>query len=563
MRLPRKVDESGVVLVLVAVAMVVFLVAAALVVDLGGAYQQDRQAQAVADTGALSAASGLTDATADPYSVGFDYAFKSLSLTPPSSTQMGPCSPASSGCQSYTTDGKSVSITTPWLGHANWVNVRACWSTATTFARVIGQRSLPFCASATAENTGVTGGGSGGDVGAGCSPNELQDVSTLTPPSPGQTVAAGSTISATYVDNNSPLDKSSIVFIAPNASGQMVTLSAPGQGSGPSYQLTDNAPSQPGTNVTISYTIPSGLYTATGSLFVADSSGQGCGLAAWTTCDTAEDPFFEHNGQLDSDDGSMGDISGDSDDAVSPAPGQAVYPGQTLSDTYTDETQLDPDRVLLSLDGTPEQVTFSPPPPADPATGTADYGTVSASVSTLGKPPPPPPGGSPAPPPASGTAALTVTLEDYLGDPIAGKTVTLSHTGDHSTFTPTMATTGADGTATFTISDSSSETATYSVRDTTDNVALTSTAAIAFPKGSITVSGGGARTQWTSSKSSGSYQVTSGYTLPSSLSNGWHSAFGYAFDTDQNKAGGDCALAQWAFTSTGGSPGNGSISLVQ
>src|ERR1700680_4313225 len=80
-------DEEGFVLVWVSVLMVVLLVCAALVVDLGNARQQQTQAQAVADTAALSGASGLTDTTPDAEMQAFTYAFKSRSLPPPTSLQ--------------------------------------------------------------------------------------------------------------------------------------------------------------------------------------------------------------------------------------------------------------------------------------------------------------------------------------------------------------------------------------------------------------------------------------------------------------------------------------------
>ena len=46
------------------------------------------------------------------------------------------------------------------------------------------------------------------------------------------------------------------------------------------------------------------------------------------------------------------------------------------------------------------------------------------------------------------------------------------------------------------------------------------------------------------------------------LTNGWHSAILFANDGDVTTSGGDCGLATWAFGSTGGPPGPGTLHLV-
>jgi MSHA biogenesis protein MshQ len=84
---------------------------------------------------------------------------------------------------------------------------------------------------------------------------------------------------------------------------------------------------------------------------------------------------------------------------------------------------------------------------------------------------------------ADGVAAatLTVTLLDACGNPIAGKTVTLTASGGHSTITPASASSSASGVATFTVRDATPDGAiTYSAKDTTDNVTLTQTAQVTF-----------------------------------------------------------------------------------
>ena len=46
------------------------------------------------------------------------------------------------------------------------------------------------------------------------------------------------------------------------------------------------------------------------------------------------------------------------------------------------------------------------------------------------------------------------------------------------------------------------------------------------------------------------------------LVNGWHSAVLFANDGDVTTSGGDCGMATWAFSSTGGAPGPGTLHLI-
>ena len=99
---------------------------------------------------------------------------------------------------------------------------------------------------------------------------------------------------------------------------------------------------------------------------------------------------------------------------------------------------------------------------------------------------------SPTAVPADGTttATVTVTLRDQATTPrpVAGKTVTLQGTGG-SVITPAASpdVTNAQGVATFTVTDPSPETVTYSATDVSDNnLALTATTEVTF--GTLSVS---------------------------------------------------------------------------
>ena len=75
----------------------------------------------------------------------------------------------------------------------------------------------------------------------------------------------------------------------------------------------------------------------------------------------------------------------------------------------------------------------------------------------------------------SDASTVTVTLEDQAnpGAPVAGKSVTLAQGSGHSDITPLSATTDAQGVATFSVTDTTPETVTYTADDTTDTIPLT------------------------------------------------------------------------------------------
>ena len=71
------------------------------------------------------------------------------------------------------------------------------------------------------------------------------------------------------------------------------------------------------------------------------------------------------------------------------------------------------------------------------------------------------------------TATVSVLLYDGDGDPVAGKTVTLTASGGASKLTTVNGTSDDSGLAAFTVSDSTAESVTYTADDVSDNIDLT------------------------------------------------------------------------------------------
>jgi Bacterial Ig-like domain (group 1) len=84
--------------------------------------------------------------------------------------------------------------------------------------------------------------------------------------------------------------------------------------------------------------------------------------------------------------------------------------------------------------------------------------------------------------PADGTTAstVTVTLLDHNQNPVSGKTVTLAATGGKSHITTTRGVSAANGTATFSVTDSTAEVVTYSATDATDSLPIIAQAVVTF-----------------------------------------------------------------------------------
>ncbi len=75
---------------------------------------------------------------------------------------------------------------------------------------------------------------------------------------------------------------------------------------------------------------------------------------------------------------------------------------------------------------------------------------------------------------------VTVTLRDSSGNPVAGKTVSLTDNSYSSGIQVISATTNSQGQATFNVYDTQQESVTYSATDTTDSVNVTQTAQVQY-----------------------------------------------------------------------------------
>jgi uncharacterized delta-60 repeat protein len=171
---------------------------------------------------------------------------------------------------------------------------------------------------------------------------------------------------------------------------------------------------------------------------------------------------------------------------LSPSSGTAhvsgASPAQTDSSGQTTFTVTDPagETVTFTAADTTDSVTLSAQPTVTFATAVLDPGHSSVVA-------------SPANPPADGTTAttVTVTLRDQASSPqpVAGQTVTLAGTGS-AVITPAASpdVTNAQGQATFTATDTVTESVTFTATDVSEAEAvIPNTATVTF--GTLTVSG--------------------------------------------------------------------------
>jgi Flp pilus assembly protein TadG len=598
-------DERGLALIFLALFLTILMIMAAIVVDIGNARQQRASAQSAVDGAALSAAQVLdTTKAVQPTNV-FDLAanatYKSLFMSTIGAT--GLCAAtAPAVCEDYSQISNGVTydvqVTTPFKGpgavapDTSMLNVKACWSVPTVFGRVIGQNSIPICATATAQN----GVGTGGPGSSGCGTNnELTQIqNTFASPQPNQTISA--VFDTTASANPFPLDTSQIHFVVQTQYGNFVQIPAGPGGSGVPGQSYTMTPSTGGTKVTLSYTLPNTIDTNTSGAYsnmfsanlqVIDTAGRHCGNASWSTCGAGgHDPLFDGSVLHDvgnpkdsspsegwgtnpkvagvTDDGdpvsTLLNSAADADDTVWPVQGTLVSAGRRIGAIYNDENPLRAASVSMVLDGTtvayggsgwasntytfvdPATVSTALPSLPTAIAGMPAFGAVDKTVTTA----------------AYKNSGIRVTLMDTMGNPMPGETVNLSGTN---------VTSGLDGRAQFSMPADGTYTVTYSGTRGNGN----------FP---ITTSGGGTSvskagtvgaTAWPSA-----YPNTMGFnqsSLPlggsvgimynsTGLTDGWHSAVLFANDGDVNNQGGDCGIVAWAFSSTGGSSGPGTLHLV-
>ena len=173
-------DDGGFAIVLVALLLVFFMIVAAIVVDLANAREEDRQAIAAADAGALAGAQGINPnavmpgACSGPKDVNClaaYHTFSSANIIPTAAQMTGrsACTldvvKANETCWHYSSGKASVEVKRPYQlpgtgsPDNNLIHVKICWDTPTSFARVIGVSSVNVCGTATAKNTPAGGGG--------------------------------------------------------------------------------------------------------------------------------------------------------------------------------------------------------------------------------------------------------------------------------------------------------------------------------------------------------------------------------------------------------------------
>lgn len=117
-------------------------------------------------------------------------------------------------------------------------------------------------------------------------------------------------------------------------------------------------------------------------------------------------------------------------------------------------------------------ITYTPPP------------TVSAIASALAANWPA------APADGSFATTLTVTLKDAAGNAVSGRSISLTQGSGHSTITTVSGTTNSQGQASFSVTDTTAETVTYTAKDTSDGLALSQVAQVTFePRGDVNLDG--------------------------------------------------------------------------
>jgi hypothetical protein len=95
-----------------------------------------------------------------------------------------------------------------------------------------------------------------------------------------------------------------------------------------------------------------------------------------------------------------------------------------------------------------------------------------------------------APADGSFVTTLTVTLNDAAGNSVSGRGVSLTQGSGHSTITTVSGTTNSQGQASFSVTDATAETVTYTAKDTSDGLPLNQTAEVAFdPRGDVNLDG--------------------------------------------------------------------------
>jgi Flp pilus assembly protein TadG len=329
----RRRGQHGLALIYLALTLTALMIFAALGVDIGLAKEAKASLQAAVDSAALTGAQILDTTQATQAQVVFDAAatetYKSMNILTAGQTA-GMTGSCGSHCDDYQLVRGGVTydvqVTTPAIGplggsaDPTLLNVKSCYGVPTTFAGVVGWKTIPICANATGQN----GVGSGGPSNSGCgASDEFNNVTNTF------NAAIGSqTISATY-SGTTPVDLTNVHFVVQTQYGNLVQIPEGPAGVGVTGQSYSVNPASGGTSVTFSYTLPNaidaswdwthnnnigtgGVYsnTFTANLQVIDQQGRNCGDASWTTCNpasggAAHDPILDGGGSSAADTGSV------------------------------------------------------------------------------------------------------------------------------------------------------------------------------------------------------------------------------------------------------------------
>ena len=659
----RRRDQHGIALVYLALTLTALMLFAALAVDIGLAKEAKASLQAAVDSAALTGAQVLVTTSATQAQAIFDAAatevYKSLNLLASGQTasMTGSCG---TYCDDYvlTKSGVSydVQVTTPAVGPGGGsadptlLNVNSCYGVPTTFAGVVGWKTIPICSSATAQN----GVGTGGPSNSGCgAADEFNNVTNTF------NAAVGSqTISATYTSAVSPVDLTNVHFVVQTQYGNLIQIPMGSGGTGVAGQSYSISPVTGGKTVTFSYTLPTTIdttpdFTGTGTigtngiysnqftanLQVIDQQGHNCGDASWTTCNparsgTAHDPILDGGGSASFDTGSVnggygtgsggadvtddtsaddpsltdpvthslihGDghdvssdeyvqtrnpqtnpVKGDTDDTFTPPLGDLITAGWPVGVIYNDEQPLRAGSVSFLIDGAviPYASTFSAGsytytdpstvwtyPPAGVGvptviTGMPAFGAVSPGVSSV----------------SHTNTSISFQVYDGMKNPMPGESVVTSGV-EPSAVTPPIPTTAAlnGATGAYTLAAAANGTYTYTfayspAASAPNDGSGTFNVSVTWAGGVITnatLGSGGApwpnvsHDQVPGGGSQGAGSSVGIVYDSANLVNGWHSAVLFANDGDVTTSGGDCGMATWAFSSTGGAPGPGTLHLI-
>jgi Flp pilus assembly protein TadG len=504
-RAQRVVDERGVTMVIFGLMIVALLIIVAIVIDLGNARQQKRQLQNAADAAALAGASDINVTNGNPCSQAVTYAYNNLSLGTPTNTT----------CTQTTKNNMTITVSAPYYsGPAAFsanslVNVQACQNVGTYFAKIIGISTIHVCGNATARKIGVT---QSNCTGGGCG-------TTTADPNAPCTVDAFTTNG--YYDDNSKLRNN------PKNDASGLNLNNQGMNAAADNNHTGGAPGgviKEGDWVGATYwsTTPIDFTTNVPTLvFTNTTTG-----SSTTYTDTAGYGIAATGGPI----------------YIKPMSSVFGQPAFATPPTYVYDIVWkvpagNPNNAAYSVALTVYDSASSSNPP---------NGKCGKALWNFTKGTPPSSGGT-----SCGENSFIGTISPAPGAVVhPGDTLTVAYEDESPLYNPGDASGDANR-----------------IQFTVDNVAIPQA-----PLGTPSTQGPnsqsssyGSTTNYTlKSPTSGStsekYSTDIQFKVPSSLTSGSHTWFLKAYDSDNNKPGGDCGVATWTLNVAGGAS---NVELVQ